>query len=405
MAKVLCSIHKKISEINAGLWDEVVRASRGDVFMSHRFVAAVEEAFAGQARFAHAIAYEGERAVACASFCAFPIDINLLAHGLMRRLTEMMSRAVPSMTRKTIVFCGLPVSLGAKHLAIVPGVRREDVLRPIHEIAVALARREHAPYIVFKEFPAGDCPTMDYLQQLGYRRFASPAMNNLRQSFSGIDSYIAALRSRYRQCVLKSLTKSRAASLRYERLTDTGAILRLYSRSLHRLYEAVALSSAHRLELLPFSFFHNLATSLPDQVGLTVVYAGDRIAAFNWNLFHGGVYHFLFAGLDYDLNPSLDLYFNLMYAEMDFAFRAGAETLVIGQTADDFKARLGCSQDPRFFYVAPASRVGSLTLRVAGGFLISEPPPPTPHHVFREAKSLRSSRRTPGKHASSASGL
>ena len=226
------------------------------------------------------------------------------------------------MMRKKVVFCGLPVSVGAKHLAIAPGARHEDVLRTLHEIAVSLARREHAPYIVFKEFPAGDCPKMDFLQQLGYRRFSSPAMNTFGRRFADIDAYVDALRSRYRQCVRKSLDKSRAADLRYERLTDTGAILRLYSPSLHRLYEAVALSSTHRLELLPLSFFHSLARHLPGLVGLTLVYAGDRVAAFNWNLLHGGVYHFLFAGLDYDLNPSLDLYFNLMYAEMDQAFRA-----------------------------------------------------------------------------------
>ena len=88
---------------------------------------------------------------------------------------------------------------------------------PLHEIAVSFARREHAPYIVFKEFPAGDRPTMDFLQQLGYRRFSSPAMNTFGRRFSDIDSYIAALRSRYRQCVRKSLAKSRAAGLRYER--------------------------------------------------------------------------------------------------------------------------------------------------------------------------------------------
>src|SRR5262249_25468441 len=178
-------------------------------------------------------------------------------------------------------------------------------------IAVSFARRERAPYIVFKEFPAGDCPTMDFLQEIGYRRFSSPAMNSFPHRFSDMDSYTAALRSRYRQCVLKSLAKAGAAGLRSERLTATGAILRLYGPGLHRLYEAVALSSAHRLELLPLSFFHNLARRLAGRVGLTLVYAGDRVAAFNWNLLHEEVYHFLFAGLDYDLNPSLDLYFNL----------------------------------------------------------------------------------------------
>jgi hypothetical protein len=141
--------------------------------------------------------------------------------------------------------------------------------------------------------------------------------------------------------------------------------------------------TAHRLELLPLSFFLSLARRLPGRVGLTLVYAGDRVAAFNWNLFHGEVYHFLFAGLDYDLNPILDLYFNLMYAEMDRAFRAGADTLVFGQTADDFKVRLGCNQERRFFYVAPASLVGSLILRAAGEFLLPEPQRSATHHVFR----------------------
>ena len=125
-------------------------------------------------------------------------------------------------------------------------------------------------------------------------------MNTFSGQFSDLDAYIAALRSRYRQCVRKSLAKSLAAGLRYERLTETSAILRLYGPSLHRLYEAVALSSAHRLELLPISFFHGLTRRLPGRVGLTLVYAGDRVAAFNWNLFHEGVYYFLFAGLDYD---------------------------------------------------------------------------------------------------------
>ncbi len=299
-------------------------------------------------------------------------------------MTEIISKPLPSLMRKTIVFCGLPVSVGARHLAIAPGARHQDVLRAMHEIAESFARREGAPYIVFKEFSSADRPTTDFLEELGYRRFSSPPMNVFDYRFPAIDSYIAALRSRYRQCVRRSLEKSRAAGLRYERLTDTAAILRLYGPALHRLYEAVALSSAHRLELLPLSFFHGLARRLPGRVGLTVVCHGDRVAAFNWNLLDGETYYFLFAGLDYELNPHVDLYFNLMYAEMDHAFRAGAETLVFGQTADDFKTRLGCHQERRFFYVAPAGRVAALILRAAGGFLLPEPPRWATHHVFRD---------------------
>jgi hypothetical protein len=96
--------------------------------------------------------------------------------------------------------------------------------------------------------------------------------------------------------------------------------------------------------------------------------------------------------LDYDLNPSLDFYFNLMHAEMDNAFRGGAEALVFGQTADDFKVRLGCDQERRFFYVAPAGLVGSSVLRVAGGLLLPEPPRPATHRVFHDPESASRAR-------------
>jgi predicted N-acyltransferase len=384
MPAIRCSIHEKINRCDADEWDEIVRASGSGILMSHAFVASVEDAFEDQARFAHAVLYDDRRPVACASFCAFPIDFTLLADGLARRITDIISKPLPSLMRRTIVFCGLPVSVGARHLAIAPGARHEEALRALHEIAVSFARRERAPYVVFKEFSASDRPTMDFLQEVGYRRFSSPAMNTFGHRFSDMESYTAALRSRYRQCVRKSLAKSRAAGLRYERLTDTGAILSLYRPALHRLYEAVALSSAHRLELLPLPFFHGLARRLPGRVGLTLVYAEDRVVAFNWNLLDGETYYFLFAGLDYDLNPSLDLYFNLMYAEMDCAFRAGAETLVFGQTADDFKMRLGCHQERRFFYVASTGRGTALVLRAAGAFLLPEPPQWATHRVFRD---------------------
>ena len=105
-------------------------------------------------------------------------------------------------------------------------------------------------------------------------------------------------------------------------------------------------------------------------------------------MFDGKTYHYLFAGLEYDLNPSLDLYFNLMYAEMDCAFKAGAEIQVFGQTADDFKTRLGCHQERRFFYVASTGRVAGLILGAAGAFLMPEPPRWAAHHVFRDPDSV-----------------
>ena len=180
MPALRCSIHEKISRCDADDWDDVVRASRSGILMSHEFVAAVEEAFDDQARFAHAVVYDDRRAVACGSLCAFPIDFNLLADGSARRITEIISKPVPSLIRRTIVFCGLPVSVGARHLAIAPGARHQDVLRAMHEHAVSFARRERAPYIVFKEFSARERPAMDYPARARLPAFLIPGDEHVR---------------------------------------------------------------------------------------------------------------------------------------------------------------------------------------------------------------------------------
>ena len=150
MPALRCLIHEKINGFDADVWDDIVRASRSDILMSHEFVATVEEAFDDQARFAHAVIYDDRRPVACGSLCAFPIDVSLLADGSTRRITEIISKPVPSLLRRTIVFCGLPVSVGARHLAIAPGAPHQDVLRIMHEHAVSFAQRERAPLYRFQ---------------------------------------------------------------------------------------------------------------------------------------------------------------------------------------------------------------------------------------------------------------
>ena len=78
--------------------------------------------------------------MACGSFCAFPIDVSLLADGTARRVTSVLRRLVPSLINQKVILCGLPVSVGTKHLAIAPDARHEEVLRIMHNIAVSFAK-------------------------------------------------------------------------------------------------------------------------------------------------------------------------------------------------------------------------------------------------------------------------
>ena len=57
MASILCSIYETINQCDADEWDELIRTSGEDIFLSHGFIAAVEDAFKDEARFAHVVVH------------------------------------------------------------------------------------------------------------------------------------------------------------------------------------------------------------------------------------------------------------------------------------------------------------------------------------------------------------
>src|SRR5437867_1941446 len=292
--------------------------------MDPRFLETVERAFASQGRFHHAIVVDRhERPVAWASLCTFPVDVLTLAGPGLQALARGARAALPGLGSLRTLFVGMPVSLGQSHLAIAPDAEPAAVLAALDETLQAIAARERVRLVVWKEFDPAGAARLAPLLERGYRRAESPAMHALDARFKDFADYCAALKSHYRYDVRRSERKFRASGLRVAQLHDAAAIRRVYTAEVHRLYEAVVARSPVKLEVLPIEFFHELVRRLPELVSLTTIADGDRIVAFNWGLMNGRVHHYLFCGLDYTRAPDADLYFNLMYHQLDDALRRG----------------------------------------------------------------------------------
>ncbi|MEX2222006.1 MAG: GNAT family N-acetyltransferase [Candidatus Rokuibacteriota bacterium] len=365
-------------------WSQV-REVAATVFMDPRFLATVEHAFRTQGQFLHALVYdEGERPQAWASVCSFPVDVVTLAGRGIQSVVGGIRAVLPRLGLVRTLFVGLPVSLGQSHLAISPDADPEAVLAALDAALGEIAARERAWLVVWKEFDAATAARLGpTLLARGYRRAESPVMHELEPRFADFHDYCAALTSHYRNDIRRSERKFRASGFRVVQVRDAEEIRRVYTPDVHRLYEAVVARSAMKLEVLPVEFFRELVRQFPDLVSLTAVYDRDRIVAFNWGMMDGGVHHYLFCGIDYAVARDADLYFNLMYHQLDDALRRGPERIEVGQTADAFKARLGCRPAPRYFYV----KAGRLATRVAlrHGFRLffpDRPPAPT-YAVFR----------------------
>jgi hypothetical protein len=373
-----------VADLPLADWSRV-RGVTASLFMGAGFLATVERAFRGQASVRPVLVYDQhDTPHAWAAACTFPVDLTALAGPALQSTAATLRTVLPRLGLAKVLFVGFPVSLGQSHLAISPDARVEGVLTALDAALRDIAGRERAWLIVWKEFDPRTANRLDGpLTSLGYRRAESPAMHELDARFGDFSAYCAALTSHYRSDIRRSERKFRASGLRVVHLEDAEAIVRTYTAEVHRLYEAVVARSTTKLELLPVEFFHELVRLSPDLVTLTLVYQGDRIVAFNWGILDGRVYHYLFCGVDYSIVRDADIYFNLMYRQLDRALRSGAARIELGQTADVFKARLGCRPEPRYIYVKARHPVARAALRYAFPLLFPSRPAIPVYRVFR----------------------
>jgi len=307
----------------------------------------LERALVGQARcWTLAMRDDSGRTAAVACLVLFTMDMVETGPPWMRRAAARARRWAPGLLRFKALFCGLPVPGARHHLFIAPHADRTEVLRTLHRQMRKLGREHRARMLIVKEFDVDECASMAGLEQLGYVRGELPVEHLLTGEFASFDAYRAALKARYRQQVIRSEKKLRSLGLVVKHLRGQ-AIAEMYTDEVHALYLAVHARSRTKLEVLPASLFRELAQQFGNDASLTVIHqpSDGQVVAFTFALrdLQGG-YHNLYSGLDYDLNPEADLYFNLFYHDLDYAFRHGAKLVYLGQTSDDFKARLGSTQ-------------------------------------------------------------
>jgi predicted N-acyltransferase len=376
-----CSVLPSISQRDPRDWAPF--APPGDAVMDPRFLASVESSMGGGARFWNVVLRDpAGRPAAAAVLTLFPVDGLLFLQEPWKSRVHALRQRFPRFLKVKVLFCGCPVSTGQSHLRFAPESDHRAVLRRLDRLMTRLARAEGTPFLVFKEFDEEEVGRCDELTALGYVRAHSLPMNDFPTRFRTFDHFLAAVRTRYRNDIKRSQKKFEQCGLRVVHARGAEHIDSLFTDDVYRLYLSVLERAEVKLECLPAQFFRELARRFPQEAAFTLVYQGERVVAFDCGLFHGDVYSNLFCGVDYGLNKEAELYFNLMFHDLDFALRSGVRVLHVGQTADDFKSRMGCYGRPRYFYVKVRDPLGASLLRTARRWLFPPVAPARERNLF-----------------------
>lgn len=340
--------------------------------------------------FWYLLAYQGDVPVGAACATEYPLDTMALASPLAHWVVGNVRRWFPRYLKFRVTFCGLPISLAASNLRVAPDADTQAVVTALNGAVENISAERGTWLIVYKEHDQDEAARAASLTSAGYVMAESLPMNRIVNRFASFDDMLAAMRSHYRYKIVRSRQRFAAAGLTVERTADPKVIAERYTLALHAMYERVTLQAEHRLEVLPREFFLELAARLPNELTLTTVQHGDRVLAFAWSLRHGAVYRNMFVGIDYECNEETEAYFNLMAADVAHAIDDSIEQIHLGQTADDFKSRLGCEPDPRYLLIKVTNRFLSWCFRRWQSSFLPPLPPRIERNVFKAAAEVES---------------
>lgn len=389
-------VGRSFGELNRADWLEVC-SDPTDLLMSLPFLQAVEQTMSDRpttdsadwaaAELWYLLAYDGDRPVGAACVAEYPLDAVVFSHPLFARFVRAIRWLFPRYLKFRITFCGLPVSTAGSNLRVAADVESAPVVARLRQAIEHIARQRKTWLVVFKELDAQEDRQWGRHLASDYVRADSLPMNRIENHYANFDTMLQAMRSHYRYKITKSRKKFAASGLSLNRMRGPQAIAAAYTPAMHSLYESVTGQAEHRLELLPRNFFLRLAEAFPSGLLLTTIQQDDATVAFAWSLRTGNVYRNLFVGIDYDANEQTDAYFNLMIEDIAYAMSQPVDEILVGQTADEFKSRLGCTSDARYLYIRVLPRWLRWCFLRAQAWILAAPANPPAREVFKSEQS------------------
>jgi predicted N-acyltransferase len=382
---LLHRLFESVGDIDLAHWEQVRSACGNPIFSDPRFLAAIEAGLGKSYKIWHVIVYDTTlRPVACASLSIVAVNALDFADPWLSALAGRAPIAGPRLRNIRLLLCGLPFSAGQNGLILSAPGDSLHVLTALDEVACRLAAHNKIDGIIYKEFTKDELLWAQLLCKLGYRCADSLPMYHFQPAFRDFSHYLASLRSHYRVLVNRSLRKRNSTGLEISVLTDPRDMARVYTSDVHGLYLRTHAKSEYKLELLTAEFFLDMAARLSGQVDLLLISKASKVVATCWMLRDNSTYYLLYGGIDYVLNNETDLYFNVIYAALEHALRAGVSRIQIGQTSSTFKARIGCYPEPLYMFVKGRGPFIGPLVRFASHLLVAQEPVTPQFKVFKD---------------------
>ena len=179
---------------------------------------------------------------------------------------------------------------------------------------------------------------------------------DIPQQWETFENYQNELKRKYRNRA-KSTRKS-FATVQTRALTLEEIIS--YKKEIHGLYKQVTKNQVVSMGELSEDYIPELKKSIGEKYQVTGFFITEndqeKMIAFSSAIIHDDVHDMNYIGFDYSLNQKYSLYFNILFNCVECAIGNRCSKLLLGRTALEAKAIVGCEPDYLYTFYKLKSR-------------------------------------------------
>ncbi len=336
------AVYHHASEIPE-IWDEIAGAEKR---LHRKAIALCEESGLPDIRYYYVVIQKSGQPLAIAYFQLLrfgPGHINVPEQPTMahRFLKGYFSCIKPSILVAGHLFRHDHPSFAFSNALLTPA----DAFKVYEWCIDKVLKISHATGVFVKDCPGIFVP---YFQNhaCGYRSLPNDIIMEMHipEDWKSFGDYEEALKHKY----LQRSKKVRKSIKQLEVKELCGEELALELPNIYNLYRKVAENQLVAFGYLNEQYFDRLKTQLGEDYKVYGFYLNGELVAYSSVLLGEGIYDMYYLGMDYEHNKKLQLYFNMLFHGLENAIASGMPRIVMGRTALEAKAVLGCT--PEYLY-------------------------------------------------------
>lgn len=338
-------------------WDALLPEGH---FLRRSSLALYEQCELPDVSFLYALVWKDGVPLAIAAFQQLRIRPYHISEAALQSWRKPLWQAFTAGSRPRLLVAGHLFRHDVRTFFAVPGVTAFDAFHMYRTMMQAALRKSCAHALLLKDPPEN---MLVYFQQFApeyllMRNDVSMKLE-LPAEWRSFDDYEKALRHKYAQRTRKIRAQAGPLQIRLLNVAE----VEQRREELYALYRQVTERQPVRLGYLSPGLLPALYRSSEGRLQVWGFFENERLVAFASAWVKEEELDMFYIGFDYARNAELQLYFNILFFALEQAILLGKKMLVLGRTALEAKARLGCQ--PHYLQTYLYIRNGALRSWVA----------------------------------------